>query len=412
MKIWIINQYAIPPSLGGLVRHYYFSRNLRAMGHEVRIITASRIHNTDLNFIEEGKLFVERQMDEVPYTYVKTCDYQNNGPKRVINMLQFARNSIRVCKQLVKKETEPDLIYISSPTIFSAYTALRWAKKKHIPTILEIRDLWPRSVTAYTGMSDKNPIIRILYRLEKKIYRQADKLIFTMPGGKDYIRDKHWQDCIRESKIYHLNNGVDIARAEKHLHEFPYEDSDLENKNTYKIIYTGSVRSVNNLEFVVHLADACQKRFPDIRFIIFGGGGDVDRLTDLAKKMKLHNITFKGRVDNKYIPSILSAGDLNLLHFKQTDIMHYGGSLNKLFEYLAAGKPILSTVRINYDLIEKYDCGLVAKEQTVESVMELIETFYSMPKERYEEMSRNASNLAKAYDYSVLTKKLLEIIEE
>ncbi len=412
MKIWIINQYALPPSLGGLVRHYYFSRNLRAMGHAVRIITASRIHNTDLNFIEEGKLFVERQMDEVPYTYVKTCDYQSNGLKRVINMLQFARNSIRVCKQLVKTETKPDLIYISSPTIFSAYTALKWAKKQHIPTLLEIRDLWPKSVTAYTGLSDKNPIIRMLYRLEKKVYQQADKLIFTMPGGKEYIRDQHWQDCIKASKIYHLNNGVDLARTEKHLYEFPYEDSDLKDKNTYKIIYTGSVRTVNNLEFVVQLAAACQECFPNIRFIIFGGGGDVERLTNLAKDLTLNNIVFKGRVDNKYIPSILSAADLNLIHFKQTDIMHYGGSLNKLFEYLAAGKPILSTVKINYDLIEEYDCGLVAKEQTVESVMNLIETFYLMPKSRYEEMSRNAFNLAKMYDYDVLTNKLLEIMKK
>ena len=50
MRVWIINHYAIPPSMGGLVRHYYFSKYLHQMGHEVRIFTASEIHNTNINY--------------------------------------------------------------------------------------------------------------------------------------------------------------------------------------------------------------------------------------------------------------------------------------------------------------------------------------------------------------------------
>ena len=42
MNIWIVNHYAIPPSMGGLVRHYYFSKYLQKKGHKVKIFTASK----------------------------------------------------------------------------------------------------------------------------------------------------------------------------------------------------------------------------------------------------------------------------------------------------------------------------------------------------------------------------------
>ena len=89
MRVWIINHYAIPPSMGGLVRHYYFSRYLRKMGHDVRIMTASEIHNTDINMIRDGSLYREEMMDGVPYTFLKTRDYSGNGLSRIYNMLEF-----------------------------------------------------------------------------------------------------------------------------------------------------------------------------------------------------------------------------------------------------------------------------------------------------------------------------------
>mgnify|MGYP002508161968 CR=1 FL=1 len=66
----------------------------------------------------------------------------------------------------------------------------------------------------YNKMSKKNPVIQILYQLEKWIYKKADRIIFTMPGGQEYIRDRGWDRIINLDKVYHLNNGVDIEEFE------------------------------------------------------------------------------------------------------------------------------------------------------------------------------------------------------
>ena len=69
MNIWIVNHYAIPPSMGGLVRHYYFSKYLQKSGHTVRIFTSSKIHNTDINIITDKALYKEKKVDDMTYPH-------------------------------------------------------------------------------------------------------------------------------------------------------------------------------------------------------------------------------------------------------------------------------------------------------------------------------------------------------
>ena len=125
----------------------------------------------------------------------------------------------------------------------------------------------------------------------------------------------------------------------------------------------------------------------------------------------LQNVRFKGRVDKKYIPYICSKANVNFISVKQTGISKYGVSWNKLFDYMNAERPILSNVKVNYDLLERYRCGISLEEQTPEAIAQAILQIYNMPSEEYEQMCKNAKEAAKNFDYSILTDKLEEVIE-
>ncbi len=213
MNVWIVNHYAIPPSMGGLVRHYYFSKYLQKKGHSVKIFTSSKIHNTDINMIRDKSLYREEMEDGVEYTFVRSRDYKGNGMDRVINMMDLPFKTWKAMKRFYKKE-KPDVIYTSSPDLFVALFALLFGRKHKIPVVVEVRDLWPESIVEYNGMSRMNPIIQVLYQLEKWIYVHADQLIFTMPGGKEYICDKGWTKKVNINKVNHVNNGVDLAELQ------------------------------------------------------------------------------------------------------------------------------------------------------------------------------------------------------
>lgn len=120
MNIWIVNHYAIPPSMGGLVRHYYFSKYLQKKGHNVKIFTSSKIHNTDINMIQDKSLYKEQIMDGVEYTFVRSRNYRGNGLGRIINIIDTPFKIRKAMKQFYKYE-KPDVIYTSSPDLFVAF---------------------------------------------------------------------------------------------------------------------------------------------------------------------------------------------------------------------------------------------------------------------------------------------------
>ena len=72
----------------------------------------------------------------------------------------------------------------------------------------------------------------------------------------------------------------------------------------------------------------------------------------ICKKETISNVIFKEKwVNPKYIPYILSKSNLNILNYIPNYIWKYGAIQNKLFQYLASGKPILSNLKMGYCLI-------------------------------------------------------------
>ena len=412
MNVWIVNHYAIPPSMGGLVRHYYFSKYLQKKGHNVKIFTSSKIHNTDINMIKDKSLYKEEMEDGVEYTFVRSRDYKGNGLDRIINMIDTPFKIQKAMRCFYKKE-KPDVIYTSSPDLFVAFFALLFGKMHKIPVVVEIRDLWPESIVEYNGMSRKNPIIQILYQLEKWIYKKADQLIFTMEGGKEYIKDKGWDKKINLDKVNHVNNGVDLEEFAEDVKRYQIQDNDLEDEKFFKVIYVGSVRRANNIETLVNVGKELKQRENDkIRIIIYGDGTDRESLEKRCKTEGLDNVIFKGKVEKKYIPYILSKSNLNILNYKQANTWKYGGSQNKQFEYLASGRPICSNVKMGYSIIRANDCGVEDNIISTKDYADVVLKYAEMSEEKYKQECENAKKAAQLYDYHLLTEKVEHILEK
>ena len=406
-KIWIVNHYATPPSMGGLTRHHYFAKYLNKQ-YDIKLVASSAIHNSKINMIEGKNLYEEKKVDGVNYIYIKTSQYDSKI-KRIINMFQYYFRGKRVLKKLDK----PDLIYTSTPQPLSALLALKIAKKFHIPCIVETRDLWPETIVSF-GMIKKNGLIaKLMYRLEKKIYTHADKIVFTMEGGIDYLKERKYASKIDFSKVYHLNNGADLAKISVDAKKNKVKDADLDNKNTFKVVYTGSIRFAYKLDLVVELAKKIQEtKNNKIKFLIYGDGPYREELIKKCKDEKINNIIFKGFVDAKYIPYIMTKCDLALLHGVNHSVFKYGTSQNKMFTYLSAGKPIISTFPNKYDLITRYGCGKTLEPDDIKEYVKTVLFFYNLKKDEYNKYCENSSKLAKEYDYAVLSEKLKKIIEE
>ena len=410
MKMWIFNHYATNQYIDGTGRHQALAKYLIKMGHDVRIFCADTIHNSNDLIDTENKLFTEKKgKDNVDYIFIKTCPYTGNGKARIKNMTLFWRRLPRVVNQYIENEGKPDVFIASSVHPLTLVAGLSLKRKHNIPCICEIRDLWPESIVSYGQARETNPAIKILYKLEKYIYRKADRIVFTMAGGKQYIIDKGWEKQIDLSKVRYICNGIDGELYAQNITENIILDSDLEDDNSYKIVYAGSIRKADEaVPKLVNIAELLkQKELNDIKILVYGDGDIRDELVLECKRKGLMNIVFKGFVDKKYIPFILSKSNLNILNLTDNNILKYGGSQNKLFEYLKSGKPILAGESNPFSIINQYKCGISRKfndnNEIVDAIQEIRNSNFDEDK---------IKNAADNFDFSYLAILLEKCIRE
>ncbi|MBN1774917.1 MAG: glycosyltransferase family 4 protein, partial [Clostridiales bacterium] len=284
-KIWILNHYATNMFFDEGGRHYWFAHYLQKEGYEPTIICASTIHNSDKIVDTKNQNYIRVEKNGIPFVFVKTPPYKGNGKSRVMNMLSFYSRLFSSTKKYAEEYGKPDVILASSVHPLTLVAGIKIAKKFGVPCICEVRDLWPESLIAYGSLKRHSLLARLLYRGEKWIYKRADEIVFTVEGGKDYIKEREWDvesgGPIKLEKVHHINNGVDLDTYEINTKDNAVKDDDLTDCNTFKVIYTGSIREVNNIQVLVEAAKYIQdKSVEKIRFIIYGDGDKKDELVN------------------------------------------------------------------------------------------------------------------------------------
>ena len=416
-KIWIMNHYASSMYRDQAGRHFWFAQELKKCGYDATVFCANTFLNNEKQVEIEKGVFTEKKTEDIPFVFVKTVVSTGNGIERIKNMGLFYKNLFPATRGYAKEHGKPDVILASSVHPLTMVAGIKIARKMDVPCICEIRDLWPEAIFRFGKAKENSLIGSVLTRGEHWIYRNADALIFTKEGDTDYLKEKQWttdQDGdIDLEKCHYINNGVDIAAYDRNITETVLNDEDLDS-SCFNVIYAGSIRPINHVGNILDAASiiSTRKGYERVRFLVFGDGSELPVLKERVKNEKLFNVRLKGFVERKYIPNILSKSSVNILNYAQQQYnWSRGNSSNKLFEYMASGKPIISTVRMGYSIIDRYRCGVELEQDTPEALAEEIMKFHDMSKEQLAQMGENARNGAKDFDVSVMTQKLVKVIK-
>lgn len=413
-NVWILNHYASMAMYEKGGRHYWFAKELLKKGYLPTILCADIIHNVKEKIeIENGKYGVKIS-EGIPFVLVKTVPYRGNGVSRIRNMLSYYRSVQKIVNDYLKTgAAKPDVILASSVHPLTCSAGLRIARKLNIPCIVEIRDLWPEDFVSGGMLKAGNPIVKVMYQYEKALYQKADAVVFTMEGGAEYISDKKWDiehgGKIDLNKVYNINNGVLLSDFDSNAAKYVSDDADLNSKDKFNLVYTGSIRWANDMGILLDMAKEL-KDIKTMQLLIWGGGNYVEELQRRIKEEHIDNVIYKGVVPKSEIPGIITKSDVNIINWRNLSVLKYGTSYNKFFEYLAAGKPIFSTVKSGYSVIKRNHCGIEAMSITAEECAKDIRRLYNETEER-NLFGKNAREAAKEFDFTVLTDKLINIIE-
>lgn len=408
-NLWIIHPYATDSNRSGLTRAHDFAKELVGKGYEVTIFTSSYLHYSDKQVDTFGKkYFIERNDNFISTIYLKTPNGNGNGLKRILNMVFFYINFCKNVKNMYTVLGKPSVVIASTPHLLSPLAGIFLKEKLHIPLITEVRDFWPE-VFFLNGTINKNGLLgKILLKYEKWVYMQSDAIIFLKPNDTSYLTDQNWLEEIELKKCFYINNGVNLEEFNFNIKNNNYFDKHLDDENLIKIVYTGAVRNVNDVSKLVRIAKNIN--IENVKLIIFGDGNELETLKLQANNC--NNIIFKGRIEKKFIPSILSKATYNLLHYSETNYnWSRGNSSNKLFEYFASGKPVISTIDFSHNLITINNCGFVAANQSDLDLAHLFENLPDKHSEIYQKMCKNSLTTSQDFSFDALSNELNKCVD-
>lgn len=409
-----MNHYAADMFRDKAGRHYWFARKLKEAGYSPRVFCANTFHNKVEQIEVEKDGYTEKTDHEIPYVFVKTKPSKGNGIDRVKNMVFFFLHLFPVSKKIIQKHGKPDIILASSVHPLTMVAGILIAKRIQVPCICEIRDLWPEAIFSFGKVKEKSLFGKLLIAGEHWIYKKADALIFTKEGDTDYLKERNWTietgGDISLEKCHYINNGVNLEAFKQSITENQVEDTDLK-KNTFNVVYAGILRPVNDVGKLLDAAKLLKKE-KEIQFLIYGDGNQFEELKSRVKEEHIDNVKMKGFIERKYIPYVLSRSSLNVLNYSQGKYnWSRGNSSNKLFEYMASGKPVLSTVKMGYDIIDYYKCGISLEHDTAKELASAVLAIKNMPKKEYLKLCAASEKGAADFDFNVLSAKLIKLIE-
>lgn len=403
-EIWFINQYAISPDLPGGTRHYDFGVELARTGYSVRIFAADvnlalRKHIRDL----KGNLWLEEPVNGVLFEWVRTSTYNRNNWRRALNMFDFSFNVYRAG---LRQASRPESVVGSSPNLFAALAGYYLARRLDCRFIFEARDLWPQALIDMNGIAPGHPAVRVMRRIEGQLYRQADHIIVLAEGSVSYLKEKG----VSEDRISYIPNGV-------HPEHFNPRRSREEARQTFgfekfTLVYTGAHGPANALHTILEAADALRDN-STIEFILVGDGPVKSDLQARACEMGLKNLRFMGPVAKSEMPDLLSAADAAVITLKDARTFYNSVSPNKLYDYLAAGKPVLCAIPGEMaKLVEQQGCGLVSQAEDGKSLAEKVLSIISLTEQERKDMGTRGRELVlDKFSRPKLVSKLIKLAE-
>jgi glycosyltransferase involved in cell wall biosynthesis len=331
MHILLIHQAFANLDEAGGTRHAELAYYLANQGHLVTVI-ASPVSYLSGKTLKKQRLVEKTQ--PIPNLAIFRC-YTYHGLHRSFVHRVFSFLSFMITSFLTTLRVKHvDVVWGTSPPIFQGATAWLVARLKRARFLFEVRDLWPAFAIA-VGVLKNKVLIRMSEWLERFLYRYADHVVINSPGFTDHVKSRGAR------QVTLIPNSVDVVMFAQNKDRASSRKQYCL-KDEFVILYAGAHGLSNDLGIVLDAAQLLQKD-KNILFLLVGDGKEKPALVTRATKQKLTNIFFLPPQPKQDMPALLAAADAGLAILKPLDL-YKTTYPNKVFDYMAAGKPVILAI--------------------------------------------------------------------
>lgn len=397
--VWIVNHYATDPNeTASGSRHFSLARGLAQRGWTVILLGASTEHPSGRRRRDvSDRRFTDRVRDGVTFRFLRSPEYRG-GVGRLRNMLVFTAALLRQAS--VRDLPRPDVVIGSTVHPLAAWAASVLARRAGVPFIFEIRDLWPQTLIDMGKLSPRGPLTWMLRRLERTLCSRAAAVITLLPFASEYLVSQG----VPLEKVVWISNGTDA-------HDFdgtPPVDGD-----EFVFMYLGSVGRANGVRAIVDGFLSAAAAEPRMRLVIVGDGAERRAIQSRAEESE-HSarVVFEPPVPKDQVPSLVGGADAMVINILDLDVYRYGVSMNKIFDYAAAARPILVASSARNNVVSEADAGIVVPADDADALatamVSMASTAAADDRRRWADNAR--AHVIANYDYRALAGRLDEVL--
>ncbi len=402
MHVLIIHQAFVTGQEAGGTRHYELAQHLIHSGHHVSIIASTASYLTGKPFASAPSGWILHEQVEGIDLY-RTWTYaalHRSFFHRMLGFLSFMLSSFVGALRV----RHVDCVWGTSPPLFQALTAYAVARLKRVPLLFEVRDLWP-DFAIETGVLRQPLFIRGARALEHFLYRHADAMMVNSPGFIPHLRE-----CgVPEAKIHLVENGVELEmfdpadRAEEVRREFGLTGK-------FVALYAGAQGIANDLPVLLRAAQELLP-VPEITFVLVGDGKEHANLVLQAQEWGLNNVCFIPAQPKTRMPALLAASDL-CIAILQPIPMFTTTYPNKVFDYMAAGRPTLLAIGgVIRDVIQAADGGVYVAPGDAHALADAVRAYWQHPEQGTRQGALARAYVAAHFDRREQSRKLEAVLK-
>jgi glycosyltransferase involved in cell wall biosynthesis len=406
MNVWVLNHYAITPDMPGGTRHFDLACELTRLGHDVTIFASAFNHSLRKKMrLMNGESWALEEVDGVKFAWLPSLAYQGNDWRRLANMLDYAGRAYWLGRRLPRLESRvapPDVVMGCAVHLFAGLAGYHLSRHHQARFLMELRDLWPQTFLDMGLWREGQPQVTFFRWLERFLCARAERIVVLSPLTREYLarHSSAWAN-----KAVYIPNGTRVARFER------TETVSQPNLGPLRAMFLGAMGRKNGVDLIVQAMQILERTEPGLlECTLVGDGPEKPRLQQMVKDWGLRSVQFREPIPREQVPKYTAQADM--LVMVEREVLY--GSSNKLFDYMAAGKPIVFSVFAQHNnLVEEVQCGLSASPESATDLAEKLLAAARMPEEQRQAMGeRGRAYVRQHYDYSVLATRLADILEE
>lgn len=404
MNVWLANPFdPLPGERLRVGRYASFAKVLGEAGHTVTWWTSAFSHAT--KSYRDARTCGGCLPDGVTVAMLPAPTYfQNIGIRRLISHFAWARN---LHNETRATGVPPDVVIASSPPLYGANVAVRVAHRRNARVIIDVQDLWPEAFRIvlpppmrWLGMT----LLQPLKALEDANFRQADGLTAISQTLLDRALAVNPEK--KTGRVIPLGVDVEVYERASRMGRSPWQKPGHE----FWVAYVGTIGKTYDIDTILEAALLLKEREPNIRFFIVGSGPLLQASQKKAHDWGLWNVVFTGFMPLDTVAQLLVQSDVGINAIAHGAVSAFP---NKVFDYLAAGLPVVNSVKGELRaFIQQHGIGVSYEAGQAESLRDAILVLYKEAELRVQMGKRGGQLARERFDRQVAYSALLDVIEQ